>query len=153
MIETFTATTTSEPLHPGCVSLAVDAAREHAIVGGSDGVAGVYAFSNSKTLHSLRVGGAITASVWYGSRPIVASSSGVVKIFENGSEVASFTSHAGSVNALAMHPSGEILASVGIDKSFVFYDLPARKVVFQIFTDAGWSPLYYCHMDLTNHSY
>lgn len=121
--------------------MAVDAAGEHALVGGADGIAGIYSLPDDKIVTVLKVGsGAITDAVWYGSQPIIATSSGTIKVFEDGNEVAAFKSHAGAVNALAMHPSGEILASVGTDKSFVFYDLLNKKTVTQVSTDSGLSP-------------
>jgi pre-mRNA-processing factor 19 len=82
-------------------------------------------------------GGVITDAVWYGDKPVISTLSGAVKVFEEGQEVAAFTSHAGAANALAMHPSGEILASVGADKSFVFYDLVGAKPVTQVYADCG----------------
>lgn len=66
---------------------------------------------------------------------MVSTSSGTVKVFGDGE--ATFTSHAGSANGLALHPGGGILASVGVDKSFVLYDLEAGKAVTQIYTDSG----------------
>jgi pre-mRNA-processing factor 19 len=105
------------------------------IVGGSDGVAGVYSIDDDKVQESFKAGGAITDAVWYGSLPVVATSKGTVKIF--GENEITFTSHAGSANALALHPTGDILASVGVDRSFVFYDLAAGKAVTQVYTDSG----------------
>lgn len=97
-------------------------------------------------LQVLKVGaGPITDAVWYGSQPVISTASGAVKVFDEGKAVAAFTSHAGAASALALHPSGEILASVGVDKSFVFYDLPGGKAVSQIYTDSGL-------LDLFNHS-
>jgi pre-mRNA-processing factor 19 len=131
---------TSSLTYPGSSSIAVDASGEHAIVGGSDGIAGIYSLPDDKILTVLKVGGgAITDAVWYGSQPVVATSSGAIKVFENGDEAAAFTSHAGAVHALAMHPSGEILASVGADKSFVFYDLVGKKPATQIYTECSTS--------------
>lgn len=66
---------------------------------------------------------------------MVSTSSGAVKVF--GDNETTFTSHAGSANAVSLHPSGDILASVGVDKSFVFYDLPGGKAVTQVNTDSG----------------
>jgi WD40 repeat protein len=86
-------------------------------------------------LRSYKAGGAVTGAVFYGETPIVSTANGAVKMF--GDEETTFTSHAGAVNAIAMHPSGEILASVGVDKSFVFYDLSGKKVVTQVYTDSG----------------
>lgn len=129
---------TSEQLYPGSSSIAIDESGERAIVGGSDGIAGIYSLPDNKILMVLKVGGgAITDAVWYGDKPVISTSSGVVKVFDGGQEAAAFTSHAGAANALAIHPSGEILASVGAEKSFVFYDLVAGKPVTQVYTDCG----------------
>lgn len=106
-----------------------------AIVGGSDGVAGVYSIPENRVQQSFKTSSAVTGAVWYGTQPVVSTSSGAVKVFGDGENT--FTSHAGSANALAMHPSGDILASVGVDKSFVFYDLPGGKAVTQVNTDSG----------------
>jgi pre-mRNA-processing factor 19 len=113
----------------------VDEAGQTAIIGGSDGVVGVYSIPENKVQQSYKAGSAITDAVWYGSQPIVSTSSGAVRVF--GTEEITFTSHAGSANALALHPSGDILASVGVDKSFVFYDLPGVAAVTQVYTDSG----------------
>lgn len=105
------------------------------ILGGSDGNAGVYSVAEKRVQEVLTVGSAVTDAAWFGNRPVVSTSSGVVKVF--GGNEATFTSHAGAANALALHPSGDILASVGVDKSFVFYDLLGGKAVTQVYTDSG----------------
>lgn len=135
VIEKFGVAAASEPLYPGAKSLAVDEAGQLAIVGGSDGVAGIYSIAENKVQQAFKAGSAVTDAAWYGSRPVVSTSSGTVKVF--GDEEITFNSHAGSANGLAMHPSGDILASVGVDKSFVFYDLVAGKAVNQVYTDSG----------------
>jgi pre-mRNA-processing factor 19 len=84
---------------------------------------------------SFKAGGAVTDTVWFGDTPVVSTSSGTVKVF--GESEVTFKSHAGSINALALHPTGDILASVGVDKSFVFYDLLSGKAITQIYTDSG----------------
>ena len=77
---------------------------------------------------------------WYGNKPVVSLSTGAVKIFDSGKELANFSQHAGAAITLAMHPCGDILASVGADKSFILYDLQTLKPVTQQYTDAGkWS--------------
>lgn len=96
---------------------------------------GIYSIPENKVQTAFKAGSAITDSVWFGEQPVVSTSSGAVKVF--GDNEASFTSHAGKANGLALHPSGEILASVGVDKSFVFYDLPNGKAVTQVYTDSG----------------
>lgn len=135
-IETYKAASTSEALYPGSQSLAVNESGELAIVGGTDGVAGVYSLSESKVLYALKVGGAVTDAVFAADQAIVASSTGSVKVFNGGKESASFTSHAGTATSLALHPCGDILASVGVDKSFVFYDLASGNAVTQVYTDS-----------------
>lgn len=138
LIESYTVTSASETLYPGSSSVAVDVAGDLALVGGSDGVAGIYGLGEGKLLQALKAGGgAITDTLWCADQPVVAISSGNVKVFHNGKETASFTSHAGAANAIALHPSNEILASVGADKSFVFYDLLGAKPITQVYTDSA----------------
>lgn len=67
----------------------------------------------------------------------MASATGTVKIFENGAETASFASHAGEVTAVAVHPTGDIVGSVGVDKSYVLYDSTTSTVVAQVYGSAG----------------
>lgn len=136
-IQSFGKVQSSEPLYPGGKSLALDASRDLALVGGSDGVAGVYSISQNQVLHALKGGAAITDTLWSGSKAIVGTSAGTVKLFEKASETASFSAHAGDVTALALHPSGDILASVGADKSYVLYDLENSTPITQVSTDAG----------------
>lgn len=135
VIEKFGVAVQSESLYPGCTSLAVDESGQLAIVGGSDGVTGVYSIPENKVQQFFKAGSAVTGAVWYGTQPVVSTSLGAVKVF--GDSEITFTSHAGSANAIALHPSGDILASVGVDKSFVFYDLPGGKAVTQVNTDSG----------------
>ncbi|KAL1975989.1 hypothetical protein VTN31DRAFT_4381 [Thermomyces dupontii] len=136
-IQSFKPTVTSEPLYPGGKSLAVDSTGDRALVGGMDGVAGVYSVSQGKVVQTLQVGGPVTDAVWVGDKAVVASATGAVKVFENGSEVANFTSHAGEVTALAVHPTGDIVGSVGADKSYVLYDLTTSTPVAQIYGETG----------------
>lgn len=106
------------------------------MVGGKNH-AGVYSVEENKVRETLEVGSPVTDAVWFGSSPVISTTSGAVKIFSGGDARTTFNSHAGSANRLALHPSGEILASVGVDKSFVFYDLPGGKAVTQVYTDSG----------------
>jgi pre-mRNA-processing factor 19 len=137
----FAIASASETLYPGASSLAVDEDGQLVIVGGSEGVAGVYSIADNKVQQSFKAGSAITDAVWYGNQPVVSTTSGAVKVF--GDSETTFTSHAGGANGLALHPSGDILASVGVDKSFVFYDLPGGRAVTQVYTDSGINPLIY----------
>jgi pre-mRNA-processing factor 19 len=102
-------------------------------------VAGIYSIQENKIQQAFNVGAAITDAVWYNGQPVISTSSGAVKVL--GEQEVTFTSHAGSAHGLALHPCGDILASVGVDKSFVFYDLTGNKPVTQVYTDAGMFPL------------
>jgi pre-mRNA-processing factor 19 len=139
-IQTYQPIETTEQLYPGGKSLGLNASGELALVGGSDGIVGVYSLRHKKLVSTLKGGGgAITDAIWAGNKAVIATSNGVVKVFEGGAESASFNTHAGSATALALHPDGEIVASVGVDKSYVIYDLEGSFVAAQVFTDSGTS--------------
>ena len=111
-------------------------------MGGSDGRAGVYSISQRKVVNTIDGGsGSITDGLWVDERTILASSTGFVAVFKEDSKVSEFAGHAGGVNAIALHPSGDLLASVGVDKSYIFYDLASSSQATQIFTDCGKYPL------------
>lgn len=139
-IQEYKPAQSTESLYPGGKSLALDPTGDLVLVGGVDGVAGVYSLSKQQVVQTLKAGGPVTDAVWAGNKAIVASATGAVKVFENGTEIANFTSHAGEVTALAVHPSGDIIGSVGVDKSYVLYDLTTSSPITQIFSDSGKSP-------------
>lgn len=137
VISNFKPTLKSESLCAGARTVSVHAKGDLALLGGSDGVADVFSISQNKLDQELPVGNPVTDALWAGSKAIIGTSSGTVKVFENGVEVSSFSGHAGAVTALALHPSGDILASVGMDKSYIFYDLTSSLQVLQMHTDSG----------------
>lgn len=114
----------------------------HAVLGGLDGAAAVYSIDEDKLETQVAVGQPITDTLWTEDKLIFATSQGAVKVFESGKEVASFSEHAGPATALSAHPSG-LLASVGSDKSIVFYDLVSSKRVSRAYADACKSSLPY----------
>ena len=134
-IEKFGVASSSDELYSGATSLAVDESGDLVIIGGTEGTAGIYSISEKKVQKSFKAGAAVTGAAWYGSQPVVSTAAGAVKVY--GDNEATFESHAGSANAIALHPCGDILASVGVDKSFVLYDLVNSKPVTQIYTDSG----------------
>lgn len=118
--------------------MSLDSSGDLAIIGGVDGVAGVYSLSQQRVIRTLKTGGgSVTDAVWAGAKAVVASSSGIVKVFEDEAEIVSFSSHAGGATALAVHPTGNVVGSVGIDKSYVLYDLTTSSAVTQVFSDSG----------------
>ena len=128
----------SKALYPGAKCLAVDLSGDLALTGGDSSVAGIYCASKNSVIQELNVGsGAVTDAVWAGTRAVVSTTSGFIKLYEDGSEIASFSGHSGEVTALAVHPSGDILASVGIDKSYILYDSSSLTQVVQVYTDSG----------------
>lgn len=142
MISTFKPQRTSEPLYPGGKILSVDRSGDLALIGGSEGIAGIYSIPENRVLRVLRGGGgSITGGAWAGSKAIVSTSAGRVEIFEEADVLASFSTHAGEVADLAVHPSGDIAASVGVDKSFVLYDMTASAVVTQVYSNSGGSSM------------
>lgn len=136
-ISNFSPKQQSKSLYAGARTVSVDASGDLALLGGTDGIAGVFSISQNKLIQELPVGSPVTDTLWAGSKAVVGTSSGKVKAFENGVEVSSFSGHAGAVTALALHPSGDILASVGVDKSYILYDLTSSSQVLQISTDSG----------------
>lgn len=136
-ISAYKPTETSEPLCPGGRSLSINSTGDLALLGGADGSVVVYSLSQKSVLHTLKSDGPVTGATWAGEKAIVGSATGSVKVFEGGEELANFSSHAGEVTAIAVHPTGDIVASVGVDKSYVLYDLTTNSVVTQIYTSAG----------------
>ncbi|KAI1435087.1 WD40-repeat-containing domain protein [Xylaria sp. CBS 124048] len=109
----------------------------YAAVGGLEGEVSVYSVEAGSVERSITVGEPVTDSIWEGSRVYFSTAKGSVKVFDSGSEIASFTDHAGAATGLAMHPSKAILASVGADKSFVFYDLDTLQKATRVYTNAA----------------
>lgn len=123
-------------------ALALDSTGSTALIGGSDGALSTFSVEKQKiTLKTEGDGSAINDVVAYtqGSKTlaIVAKASGEVAVLDNDKTVATFNSHAGAATGLALHPCGDILLSVGVDKSFVYYDLESMAVVSQVYTDSG----------------
>ncbi|CAJ2506616.1 Uu.00g078020.m01.CDS01 [Anthostomella pinea] len=128
------ASSSSLPV-PESTTLTVDG--DYAAVGGLQGDVAIYSIESDNVERSLKVNEPVTDSIWEGSKVIFSTSKGSVKVFEGGSEVASFSEHAGPATGLAMHPSKEILASIGSDKSFIFYDLLNLKRATRVYTNAA----------------
>ena len=97
----------------------------------------MFSILQNELVQELDAGSPVTDALWVGSTAVLATSAGTIKLFENGVEESSFSGHAGEVTALALHPSGEILASVGLDKNYIFYDLKSATQVLRVSTDSG----------------
>lgn len=110
-----------------------------ALIGGRQG--SVYTVQPSSGTFNVIVSETepITAGVWAGSRIAVATSTGKVKIIEQDQEVASFEAHSGSISGLALHPAGDILASVSSDQTYALYDLERNNLLTKVHTNSGKS--------------
>jgi pre-mRNA-processing factor 19 len=117
---------------PSCLSIEND----YAAIGSLHGDVAIYSLEARKVERSLQIGEPVTDAIWTGARIIFSTQKAAVKVYESGSEIASFTDHAGAVTALALHPGGDIVASVGMDKSFIFYDLSTLKRALRVYTDS-----------------
>ncbi|KIX08732.1 uncharacterized protein Z518_03389 [Rhinocladiella mackenziei CBS 650.93] len=132
-ISSYTSSSASEPLYPGGTVLSLHDTGDLALVAGADGAAGVFSMSQNRPLRSLKAGKAsVTGGLWAQDHTVIATSDGSIKVFDADQDIASFSVHAGSVSAVALHPSGSILASVGQDKSYVLYDLESNQVLTQV---------------------
>ena len=128
----------SNALYSGASTLSADSDGDLILTGGDNGVAGIFSVSRNSIIQEVGVGsGAVTGAVWAGTRAVVSTSSGVVKVFEDGSEIASFSGHTGKITALAAHPSQDIVASVGVDQTYILYDLVSLTQATQVYTDSG----------------
>ena len=133
----FSPVNKSDRSYAGARTVSLDPSGDLALFGGSDGNAGIFSISQNKLIQELSVGSSVTDSLWAGNRTVIGTAAGTVKIFEDGNELTSFSGHAGEVTGLALHASGEILASVGVDKSYILYDLISSTQLLQIFTTSG----------------
>lgn len=135
-VAAFDVITSTEKLFPGSTALTLNEAGDCALFGGADGTAGVYDLNQNKVVATFKAGSAVTDVLWSGSRQFVASSSGAVKVFQDGNQIAELSSHAGAATSLAIHPSKAILATAGSDKRFMFYDLENFRMVSQVYIEA-----------------
>lgn len=117
-------------------SIAVEGSGNYAAVTGLDGSLDIFSVAAQKLERELEVEEPLTTAVWSETKILVGTSKGSVKIFEAGNEVASLKEHAGAVTGLAVHPSGLILASVGVDKTIAMYDLETRARVSRAHSNA-----------------
>jgi pre-mRNA-processing factor 19 len=138
-VRDFTATSTCDSSVPDATSLAVQGA--YAAIAGIGGNVAIYSIAQNQVERSLAVNEPVTCALWVGRRLIMGTSKGSLTVFDGGKEVGNLTEHAGAITALDVHPSEDIqmVASVGADKSIVFYDLSSMRRVGRAWTDSGES--------------
>lgn len=118
-----------------CAALDLQENGDVALLGASEGIADTYSVSKKKVTKSIKIDEAVTDVQWCDEMPIISTITGSVR-FGGDDQATSVTSHTGPIRSLALHPSKRLLASVGADKSFVFYDTARKEAVTQIRTDS-----------------
>ena len=110
--------------------------NDYAAIGGLKGNVDIYSIASDKVERSLDLEEPVTDAIWSGAKIMFSTYNAHVKVYENGSEAQTFAEHAGAVTGLALHPGGNLLASVGTDKSYVFYDLTTLTRALRVYTDS-----------------
>lgn len=124
----------------GAKHLATDSTGDFFLTGDSDGTIAVFDLAaGAFTTRSNLGAGAILSGAWANDKQAVSTANGTVVVSQDGAVQGKFQQHAGAANALAAHPSGELLVSVGYDKSYIVYDLSTMQVLTQVFGDIGKS--------------
>nr|OQO23804.1 hypothetical protein B0A51_08162 [Rachicladosporium sp. CCFEE 5018] len=136
-IATYEVKETIESSFTGAKALAVDFSGDFFLCGDSDGGMGIYDLKNGSFSTKSNLGaGAVLDGTWVRDKTAVATSSGAVVLALEGSAEQKWHQHAGAATAVAAHPCGDILASVGVDKSYVLYDVQRGSVLTQVYTDS-----------------
>lgn len=129
-----TQTSNSLPV-PEAQAVAVEGG--YAAIAGAKGQAAVYSIESDKLEREIAVNEPVIDALWTGSKVVFAAYNGTIKVYEAGSEAAQATEHAGPATGISVHPGGQILASVGSDRSVVFYELETMKRVSRAYADSG----------------
>lgn len=122
---------------PVAQTTSLDTEGGYAAIGGLKGQAAIYSIEADKLEREVAVGEPATSTLWTGSKLLFGTSQGAIKVFEGGNEVATLSEHSGAATGLSMHPSGDLVASVGADKGLILYDLKSLKRVSRAYADAG----------------
>lgn len=150
-IQTYDVKSVVDSQFTGAKFLAADQSGDFFITGDSDGTMGVYDLTQGTfTTRTSLSAGAILGGAWAHDKQAVSTTSGVVVVAQEGAIQGKFQQHAGAATAVAGHPSGKLLVSVGYDKSYIIYDLDAMEVLTQVFGDIGMlrrPPLASTHAD------
>lgn len=137
-LQTFDVKASVDTQFTGAKTLASDSTGDFFLCGDSDGTMDIFDLQQGAfTTRSNLGAGAILGGAWCNDKQAVSTSTGIVAVAQDGAVLAKFHQHAGAATAVASHPSGDILVSVGYDKSYIVYDLSSLKVATQVFTDIG----------------
>jgi len=110
---------------------------------GNNGTAEIYSVSQGQHTNSFApldqkaATGLLSDGLWSGDSIIVASRAGTIEL--RGAANAICRQDSTDVAAIALHPSGRILASAGLDKNIVLYDVQTMAVATRIHAESGES--------------
>lgn len=150
--------------HGFATDTSIDKGGKQVVIGGADGSGAIYNFPKDEVVRNLDFGDGQTndctcldfatklqfaVALSTGERDwmpypytvvrelhlLTHLFTGEVKIFDGDFPEGAFHDHAGSANALALHPGRRILASVGDDKTVVLYDVSKMAKLAQFATD------------------
>ena len=87
----------------------------------------------------IKTGTGISDGLLWDGHAVLGLADGTVAAYTGSKQAFSYSVHAGAVKALSLHPEGNLLASVGEDKSYILYDLsnPDAGAVSRVFADSG----------------
>ncbi|KJY01643.1 cell cycle control protein [Zymoseptoria brevis] len=136
IVETYDIRSTVDTQFTGAKTLASDQTGAQFLCGDSDGTMGIYdASQGAFTTRSNLGAGAILGGAWCNDKQVISTSNGTVVVTQEGAVQGKFQQHAGEATAVAAHPSGDILVSVGYDKSYILYDVSTMQVLTQVYGD------------------
>nr|POF14336.1 pre-mrna-processing factor 19 [Quercus suber] len=120
VISTFDVKSSADTQFTGASFLAADKSGELFSCGDSDGTLGIFDLKQATfTTRSNLGAGALLAGTWANDKAVVATSTGSVVVSQEGAVQSKFQQHAGAATAVAAHPCGDLVASVGEDKSYI----------------------------------
>ena len=136
-VQSFTTSQTSKALYPRSCRVAVDKNGDLALFGGDGGRGGAYSLSEEKVTQEFDVEDPIADSLWRDTTAVVATSTSGIKLLENGILQSNLEGPGGNLGGIALHPSGDILASVSDNATCILHDLTTGTKASQISTDSG----------------
>ncbi|OLL22351.1 Pre-mRNA-processing factor 19 2 [Neolecta irregularis DAH-3] len=108
-------------------SIAVDDSGDRVVIAGKN--PSIYSISENTTSKLVGHEGLVTAALWVAETAVTAGVDGTIRLWQDTTEKTQFSAHTGAVIAIASHPSGELIVSVGEDKAWAVHDVPSSATV------------------------
>lgn len=131
-VQQFKSSKVFEPFQSKITSIAV-AQQGTMILVASKNIVKIYRDMDENPAYSLECGkDEITCGLWMNELPIIASSTGFIYIYTSlDGNTKKISTHQSKVTAIALHPSGGLLASVTVDGEWAFHDLYTEQTVLK----------------------